>query len=333
MDPLPELQTDPDSRSGTGGHLALLAALGCVILCVCWFAVIDMNKTRTLPTEHQVFHYYPVDSSARAEQAIQAAENLRKRLRSRNGGSLTHNYANSPGFITLMGLGLNEKFFFPSDSERAQDFYGGRWAANNIHGSASGTQLIVRKDDNPAAPYSMAEFRTHKFFGFGRYEAIMQPAKGSGLVSAFFTYTGPYAGDPHDEIDIEFLGKDTTKVHFNYFRNGRKGNFASFDLPFDAAEAPHLYAFEWTPGGLTWFVDGEAYYHVPANDPRMPRAPGRIYLSTWTGVKPMQQWHGKPTFQSGSATLVSCVSFRPLGFATRSCADVYTPHDAYRHEW
>ena len=41
----------------------------------------------------------------------------------------------------------------------------------------------------------------------------MQPGRGSGLVTALFTYTGPYAGDPHDEIDIEFLGKDLTKIH------------------------------------------------------------------------------------------------------------------------
>ena len=34
-------------------------------------------------------------------------------------------------------------------------------------------------------------------------------------------YTGPSEGKPWDEIDIEFLGKDTTKVQFNYFTHGR----------------------------------------------------------------------------------------------------------------
>ena len=40
--------------------------------------------------------------------------------------------------------------------------------------------------------------------GYGRYEVVMTAAKGNGIISSFFTYTGPYFGDPHDEIDFEF---------------------------------------------------------------------------------------------------------------------------------
>ena len=316
-----------DTFYGRHSNRIVLAALLCVVLLAICFGASDLNRQSRPQVQNEVRHYHPIVTSTRAQQVLEAVTKLRKRSRAYASSDRLNDYANMPGFITLMGSGVNEKFFWPSNTERGHDFYGGRWAAENIQSGASGAELIIKKVDNPVSPYSMPEIRTHKFYGYGRYEVVFQPAAGSGLVSAFFTYTGPYAGDPHDEIDIEFLGKDTTKVHFNYFRNGRKGNFATFDLPFDAAEAPHLYAFEWTPRGITWFVDGVPYYQISGDDPRMPQAPGRIYMSTWTGVKPMQQWHGAPSFESGTASLVACVSFQPMGYDTRSCADVHTSPD------
>ncbi|MEL6377495.1 MAG: family 16 glycosylhydrolase, partial [Pseudomonadota bacterium] len=59
--------------------------------------------------------------------------------------------------------------------------------------------------------------RTH----YGRYEVVMRAARGNGVISSFFTYIGPYFDAPHDEVDIEFLGRDTTKLWANSFTNGR----------------------------------------------------------------------------------------------------------------
>jgi endo-1,3-1,4-beta-glycanase ExoK len=113
-------------------------------------------------------------------------------------------------------------------------------------------------------------------YGYGRYETIMRPAKGSGLVSAFFTYTGPYFGKPHDEIDIEFVGKDTSIVELNYFHKGKTGSSARIKLPFDASEQDHLYAFDWKPEGISWYVDGKLIYQTPVNDPHLPKNAGRL---------------------------------------------------------
>lgn len=49
----------------------------------------------------------------------------------------------------------------------------------------------------------------------------MKPIAVSGIITSLFTYTGRYDGiqgsEPnHNEIDIEFEGKDTTTVQFNY---------------------------------------------------------------------------------------------------------------------
>jgi len=83
----------------------------------------------------------------------------------------------------------------------------------------------------------------------------MKPAKNVGIVSSFFTYTGPTDGTPWDEIDIEFLGKDTTKVQFNYYTNGVGNHEKIVNLGFDAANSYHTYAFDWQPNSIKWYVE------------------------------------------------------------------------------
>ena len=76
-------------------------------------------------------------------------------------------------------------------------------------------------DVNAPVEFISGEWRTQDFFHYGTYEVSMKPIKNPGTVSSFFTYTGPSDNNPWDEVDIEFLGKDTTKIQFNYF-TGKK---------------------------------------------------------------------------------------------------------------
>ena len=64
------------------------------------------------------------------------------------------------------------------------------------------------------------EYRSNAFYGYGYFSVCMKAVKKDGVVSSLFTYTGPSDGNPWDEIDIEFLGNDTTQVQFNYYTNG-----------------------------------------------------------------------------------------------------------------
>lgn len=229
----------------------------------------------------------------------------------------------APGFITLLGDTLNDAFFYRSEYANPTGHYGGDWSRDNIGQSAEGAGLEVRRHPSRSGPYTGGEMKTLRTYGYGRYEVVMRPAKGSGLVSSFFTYTGAYDGNPHDEIDIEFLGLDTSRIHFNYFRNGKTGASATFDLPFDAAEADHLYAFDWAPEGITWYVDGEPYYKTIDGDAFLPTTPGSIVFNAWTGKPFMSAWHGKPTFESGASAHYSCVSFSPMGEQSRACSDLF----------
>ncbi len=156
--------------------------------------------------------------------------------------------------------------------------------------------------------YYGAEVRSKHFYGYGDYQVRMKPAKIAGTASTFFVCTGPYdkwydengnviKENHHDEIDIEFLGKDTTKVQFNYFANGKGGHEYMYDLGFDASEEYHDYGFRWAEDSITWFVDEKPVYQVLRSKIRSgeswPEEPGRLVMNYWCGTEGAEAWMGK----------------------------------------
>lgn len=230
---------------------------------------------------------------------------------------------NGDPVITLMGDTLNENAWYVSRHENNKGFYGADWKRENITNVSEGTALSLKRDATSAQGFTASEIKSRKIYGYGTYEAVMRPARGSGIVSAFFTYTGPYSGNPHDEIDFEFLGADLTKVHVNYWRGGKTGDSAVIDLGFDAGDAPHLYTFEWREGSIVWKVDGQVIHQTIAEDPMVPVTFGQVHFSTWTGRGTMLSWHGEQTFEDGAQTEISCFSFVPLGETGRTCGAFY----------
>ncbi|MFI9205841.1 family 16 glycosylhydrolase [Streptomyces sp. NPDC053048] len=102
---------------------------------------------------------------------------------------------------------------------------------------------------------------------YGRYEARIKIPKGQGLWPAFWMLganadkvTWPANG----EIDVmEALGKEPGTAHGaihgpGYVAQGLERHTA---LPGGAslADGFHTYRIDWTPGKVTWFLDGKAY--------------------------------------------------------------------------
>ncbi len=133
--------------------------------------------------------------------------------------------------------------------------------------------------------------RTHATHHYGRFEAVMQPARGAGVVTGFFTYTGPHYGTRHDEIDIEFLGKNTNQIHLATFVDGKLWN-KFIDLPFDASDAPRTYAFEWDADAVRWYVEGQMIYERRAADGAIPSLPGQVYANLWAADPSIKSWSG-----------------------------------------
>ncbi len=145
---------------------------------------------------------------------------------------------------------------------------------------------------------------------YGRYSAIIHPAAGEGLVTGFFTYTGPAYGTRHDEIDIEFLGKDTTRLHAAWFVDGVL-NSRFIDLGYDAAAAPRLYAFDWLPDRIRWYADGELILEITEADGPLPHVPGMLFANLWAADHSVAIWSGKTRPDISATARMNCASFAP----------------------
>ena len=183
--------------------------------------------------------------------------------------------------------------FFASDGWSNESVFNCFWHKENTSLANNMLSLTIDKQRSDSKyeqsknfPYSAAEYRTADFYHYGYYETSMQAIKNDGVVSSFFTYTGPTdivngQKNPWDEIDIEILGKDTTKVQFNYYTNSKGDHEYMYDLGFDASEGFHTYGFDWQPDHITWYVDGKAVYTAYDN---IPSTPGKIMMNVWPGI-------------------------------------------------
>lgn len=171
--------------------------------------------------------------------------------------------------------------FFASDGWTNGSCFDCGWYKQNTSFDGGILNLTIDKDHSGKYNYSGAEYRTADTYHYGYYETSMQAIKNDGVVSSFFTYTGPSEDNPWDEIDIEILGKDTTKVQFNYYTNGVGNHEYMYDLGFDASEGFHTYGFDWQPDHITWYVDGKEVYTAYNN---IPSTAGRIMMNVWPGI-------------------------------------------------
>ena len=216
--------------------------------------------------------------------------------------------------------GANPDVLFESDGWSNGDVFNVVWKSHNVHYEDGIMRLGITEEKATAwlndaeveFNYTAGEARTQNYYHYGDYEVSMKPSANPGTASTFFVCTGPYdlkdgVPNAHDEIDIEFLGDDTTHVQFNFFVNGVGGNEFMYDLGFDASEEFHTYGFRWEENAITWFVDGEPVYKVTTEDVLsdsdwvknvrevevLPSTAGRILTNYWCGNERAWGWMGR----------------------------------------
>jgi endo-1,3-1,4-beta-glycanase ExoK len=221
------------------------------------------------------------------------------------------------------GFGRDELYI--SDFDIRSDWSFMYFRRANVMFDDAGMTLHTRKNGDEDMPYTSAEVQRVGFYGYGRYEVVMRASNAPGAVASFFTHTSEYLGDPHDEVDIEVLGRAPHAVHVNHFSGG-DSDAAVIELGFDASEAEHLYAFEWLPGSITWYVDGVKVHEVTnaTSVVPVPTTSSRVIVNTWVGNRDTEEWLGTPEFEETSA-LYRCLSHIPAGQTGRQCSDVFTP--------
>ena len=119
------------------------------------------------------------------------------------------------------------------------------------------------KEDPSLYNYYGAELYTKSSFKYGRFEAKMKMAYGSGCISSMFLYyNDSYKGgsEPWNEIDIEVIGKSSTGFQSNIISGSSSSKVTSeqiHTLDSRVDEDFHLYVMEWTPEYGAWYVDGK----------------------------------------------------------------------------
>lgn len=194
------------------------------------------------------------------------------------------------------------------------------WVGRHIE-IAGGRMAITLNDAGASGRrFASGEYQSRRFFGYGRFEARLKAVAAPGIVTGFFTYTGPtFKGAPHDEIDFEFLGKSPRQVQLNYYTDGKGGHETMIDLGFDASEDFHTYAFEWRPDSIRWFVDGRQVHEETGARGPLPSHPGKIFLHVWAG-KNLDGWLGRVSYPGHPLVAeFDCVAFVPLDSDEPGC--------------
>jgi endo-1,3-1,4-beta-glycanase ExoK len=191
------------------------------------------------------------------------------------------------------------------------------WRADAVAVTGGNLRLTLSDRGGKVRPIGCPEMHTNARLGHGLYEARMRTAAGLGLNTAFFTFVGPSMGVPEDdEIDFEFLGKDPHSVQLNYFTNGQGHHEFMAPLGFDASQRFHDYAIEWTPDKIRWYADGKVIYQTP-DGAKIPRNPGYLFLSLWSGSNVEDRWLGPFHYTSPMTADVAWVAYTPDGAPCR----------------
>lgn len=144
-----------------------------------------------------------------------------------------------------------------------------------------------------AKSYKGAEYRTQSSFTYGRFEVRMKSAAGSGVVSSFFTYHDPYPFSPEvwNEIDIEILGRYQNEIQFNTITPKTSNHVIRDTIMFNPHEGFHIYAIEWTPDYVAWFVDGFETSRQTSDHIKTLVHDHKLMMNLWPSI--YNDWVGK----------------------------------------
>jgi beta-glucanase (GH16 family) len=128
----------------------------------------------------------------------------------------------------------------------------------------------------------------------------MKAAPGTGIVSSMVMQS-----DDLDEIDLEWLGGDSSQVQSNYFGKGQTTTYnrGAFEANPNNQDAFHTYTVDWTSEQIVWQIDGVTVRALTAADAeanQYPQTPMQLKLGIWAGGDPSNppgtiQWAGGDT--------------------------------------
>lgn len=145
-------------------------------------------------------------------------------------------------------------------------------------------------------PYKGGELLTQQQYRYGRIEVRMQVARGSGILSTFFTYKNGSegAGTFWEEIDIEVFGKDdATSWQTNIITGSgtRQTTEEVHTYKRSLADGYNSYVLEWTPDYVAWKLNGREVRRVEGGQVADLKNPQSLRFNLWAAN--IVEWVGE----------------------------------------
>lgn len=146
-----------------------------------------------------------------------------------------------------------------------------------------GNLAITAREENPGdyeCHYGTCEYTSARLitmdkfeFTYGRVEARIRVPRGQGIWPAFWMLGADFdeVGWPNSgEIDVmENLGREPRTAHGTVHGPGYSGGSevtGSILIESDFADDFHVFAIDWDPDAIRWYLDGEMFHIVTPNE-------------------------------------------------------------------
>lgn len=208
----------------------------------------------------------------------------------KSAGGLTLSKSLTVSVTVVQSMVWSDEFDLPGAPNAAKwgyDIGAGGWGNNesqyytnrldNSYVSNGTLKIVAKAESFSGSSYTSARLLSRNKFSFkyGKIEVSAKLPTGVGTWPAAWMLGDnfPTAGWPAcGEIDImEHKGSDLNRIHSSLHYPGRSGGnpVTATTVIQNATTAFHLYACEWSPQSIKFFVDGNLY-HTVANTSSLP---------------------------------------------------------------
>lgn len=133
-----------------------------------------------------------------------------------------------------------------------------------------------------------AQLQSRDSFLYGKFECMLRPGYGSGIVSSFFLFNDdPGFQKNWAEVDLEFLGRNTNQVDTNVIRTvgtvtDKNVNVQHHTLGKRSSDLFWKLSIEWLPDRVIWKVNDAAVrtLHVQISKKM------KLMMNVWASSKP-----------------------------------------------
>jgi beta-glucanase (GH16 family) len=124
---------------------------------------------------------------------------------------------------------------------------------------------------------------------YGRVDASIKISKGSNVITSFILMSSN-----GDEIDFEFVGKDSDLIQTNYFYKGEpvyNVNAIMYKVPVDLSLGYYEYSIIWTADYYQWLWNGNVLRTLYKNSTnKYPDSTSKVQFGIWNASK--SEWAG-----------------------------------------